>query len=1111
MATPFAFVTLVTSDYYLPGALALVAALKDLHPTPLVPPEVEFQTVCLVTPETVDVSTIKLLRRAFDVIVGVEVIEQRDSRGLKLLGRPDLNHVLTKLHVFRLTQYSKVIFLDADVLPIQPMSHLFSLSHEFAAVPDVGWPDIFNSGVLVLSPGENKFNELMELQKTRGSWDGGDQGLLNEWRGHDWHRLSFTYNTTPTAAYTYAPAYERFGSQIRAIHFIGPNKPWTSIATRPPGTKTGQASTSGVGHELQAMSGEQPQAVALLVTEKQQAYDYGSLVDRWYDVYDKHYRSEAPTTHDDFEVRHYASVWDDGQAYGADVYHAPVIPRAGGALGLEDLRKIALEGMSSFPGAVEERPSEGEYRSLPLEGRVDLIAPRREPSPEQQEREHHGDHSANNTPRQEYRSLLEEPWRMETLPTPGPSEVPPAPWLHGHSLPPTPGYPQPLQERQHADRGEQRWEPPHQHQAENSESQQNAQYFPPPGQQQPMQHGAFAGEQPSHQTGESSHHHHTHRPPPHAPHGHHPHRGHHDPPQPQPQHQHQHQHQPQHQHQHHEHHHHEPPRPPSPPKLSWNPAVEPPPNNPPAFSSFPTDTYFQNVWDQPRSQHHDATHQFPTNTSAPESDAFFRPPPPSYIPEHLIREGQYANVIGHRHEDSYNTPHPDRTKVQTVFPWEEKPRHVPQRVFPQTDSPPPGVRYIEPAKPPSPPSVKPPSPEKPSPLHVQTPSHGVPFSFTYSNAWDNVPSIQRYATRLVRPPFHGLHSSQPAPPPTDDGWKRWEKERERDVQAKADASSMDGDDEDDGDEDEDERSRKGGRWDDSESSWERGARRSRASSMTSTVSSTKGKKYKSRGVQTLAAQTKTQGVQVKRYSDESDASDEAPRSHRGSKSSHAGAAARREVPVPSASGMLPHAPLRELKLEPEPMAAATPTVNRSLRGMMPFPTETSPTGLRSPYTLGSPRTYSPPKVITPPKVPSPPKVATPAKVPSPPKPSSPRKLSSGQVSRRGSGGGTPAKTASPVVSPTSPPTSSSPKLPRLSPSLPPIARTSSNDTALTSSPSTQGAIATPEMTPTSTIRKSGRVWDPSRSVDVFKRGSEEVLARFLRMGSFDDEEKRQMQ
>lgn len=79
----YAFVTLVTSDFYLPGARALAAALKDLHP---VSQEPLFHTVCLVTPETLDVSTIRLLRSVFDLVIGVEVITQDDPANLKLLG-----------------------------------------------------------------------------------------------------------------------------------------------------------------------------------------------------------------------------------------------------------------------------------------------------------------------------------------------------------------------------------------------------------------------------------------------------------------------------------------------------------------------------------------------------------------------------------------------------------------------------------------------------------------------------------------------------------------------------------------------------------------------------------------------------------------------------------------------------------------------------------------------------------------------------------------------------------------------------------------------------------------------------------------------------------------
>jgi len=86
MASPYAFVSLLTSDSYLPGVLTLAAALNDIHPSPPVSPEVDFQTVCLVTPETVDIASIKLLRKAFDIVVGVEIIEEDNERGLQLLG-----------------------------------------------------------------------------------------------------------------------------------------------------------------------------------------------------------------------------------------------------------------------------------------------------------------------------------------------------------------------------------------------------------------------------------------------------------------------------------------------------------------------------------------------------------------------------------------------------------------------------------------------------------------------------------------------------------------------------------------------------------------------------------------------------------------------------------------------------------------------------------------------------------------------------------------------------------------------------------------------------------------------------------------------------------------
>lgn len=84
-ALPKAFVTLLTSPSYLPGALVLLHSLQDVHPEPR-----DFSIVCLVTPETVDARTIRILRDAgYDMVIGVEPISSGESgqSGLALMGK----------------------------------------------------------------------------------------------------------------------------------------------------------------------------------------------------------------------------------------------------------------------------------------------------------------------------------------------------------------------------------------------------------------------------------------------------------------------------------------------------------------------------------------------------------------------------------------------------------------------------------------------------------------------------------------------------------------------------------------------------------------------------------------------------------------------------------------------------------------------------------------------------------------------------------------------------------------------------------------------------------------------------------------------------------------
>ncbi|KAG1054076.1 hypothetical protein G6F43_003887 [Rhizopus delemar] len=214
-----AFITLVATDAYAPGALIIAHRLRELGS--------KKDKVCLVTPNVS--GHVQTLLSKLYVVIPVNTLRSNDYGNLELLGRPDLDITFTKIHLWSLTQYSKIVFLDADTLPLQNIDSLFDRP-SFSAAPDAGWPDCFNSGVFVAKPSKKIHSDLLQLAAKEGSFDGGDQGLLNtyfsSWPKTPFHRLPFTFNTTPTAQYGYAPAQIQYGNNIHIAHFIGQNKPW---------------------------------------------------------------------------------------------------------------------------------------------------------------------------------------------------------------------------------------------------------------------------------------------------------------------------------------------------------------------------------------------------------------------------------------------------------------------------------------------------------------------------------------------------------------------------------------------------------------------------------------------------------------------------------------------------------------------------------------------------------------------------------------------------------------------------------------------------------------------------------------------------------------------
>jgi glycogenin glucosyltransferase len=174
------------------------------------------------------------------------------------MDRADLHSTFTKIALWKQTQFRRIVYVDSDMVALRAPDELFDLPQPFSAAPDIGWPDIFNTGLMVLNPNMGDYFALLAMAQRGISFDGADQGLLNMHFKNSFNRLSFTYNVTPSAHYQYLPAYRHFQSSISMAHFIGQAKPWT--------------------HGRESNKGSTP---------------YDEMVERWWAVYDRHYRESV--------------------------------------------------------------------------------------------------------------------------------------------------------------------------------------------------------------------------------------------------------------------------------------------------------------------------------------------------------------------------------------------------------------------------------------------------------------------------------------------------------------------------------------------------------------------------------------------------------------------------------------------------------------------------------------------------------------------------------------------------------------------------------------------------------------------------------------------------
>ncbi|KAJ1385110.1 Nucleotide-diphospho-sugar transferase [Sesbania bispinosa] len=153
--------------------------------------------------------------------------------------------VYTKLKIFNMTNYKKVVYLDADTIVVKNIDDLFKCG-KFCA--NLKHSERLNSGVMVVEPSETVFNDMMRKIKTTASYTGGDQGFLNSYysgfpNAHvfepnlapevlksrpipEMERLSTLYNAD-VGLYMLANKWMVDENELRVIHYtLGPLKPW---------------------------------------------------------------------------------------------------------------------------------------------------------------------------------------------------------------------------------------------------------------------------------------------------------------------------------------------------------------------------------------------------------------------------------------------------------------------------------------------------------------------------------------------------------------------------------------------------------------------------------------------------------------------------------------------------------------------------------------------------------------------------------------------------------------------------------------------------------------------------------------------------------------------
>lgn len=231
----YSYVTLLSNNDFIYGVLLLYKGLKETKS--------QFPLTCIVTNNVSQDIINKLRKYNINIIIYPEFKVPKEyyehNFKIDILCAENWKNVFSKLYIFDLEQFDKIIYLDADIMILKNLDHLFTYPHMSAAI--VGdyfnkWPDWvhFNSGCMVIEPSKQLYKNILQFYNHLTPLDFPDymfitdQEILNKyydnWPNQIELHLNKYYNIFPSLITNIKQLYD-IKDNGYFVHFVGA-KPW---------------------------------------------------------------------------------------------------------------------------------------------------------------------------------------------------------------------------------------------------------------------------------------------------------------------------------------------------------------------------------------------------------------------------------------------------------------------------------------------------------------------------------------------------------------------------------------------------------------------------------------------------------------------------------------------------------------------------------------------------------------------------------------------------------------------------------------------------------------------------------------------------------------------